>query len=52
MTTTPLVELLLLYKYNDQLLTEAELTRLRNGYASQLSIEDTAKIKKVLNKIK
>ncbi len=49
MNTTTLAELLLLYLYDKQLLDSKELKKLKNGYASCLSIDDPKKIARILD---
>lgn len=51
MNTSALSELLLLYLYDKKMLTKKELIKLREGYASSMSIEDPVKIKSILKNI-
>ena len=52
MNSDTICELMLLFLYDDSLLEAKEITKLKNGYAAKISIEDPNEIDNILNDIK
>lgn len=52
MNSDTVCELMLLYLYDEALLEEKEIKKLKEGYAAKISIEDPNEIENVLNNIK